>query len=233
MDNQDTATKIMDQLAAAAWEQLASLPPRAMRLDEIAEQAGVSPSAAHAIAGTVTPLVLHRLAALDRQAILESLADIEDAGDVTVREKIMEALMHRFEIYAPYRAQIAQLDAAARRDPVLGLRLLDSLVQAMRGLLRMAGDDLAGWQGEARVRGLAGVAMAVARVWQHDDSPDLSATMKEIDRRLAQAEEWGRSLRVLDRRAADGGADPGDPSDEGAAHNPSGAAADSPDKFYH
>ena len=140
---------------------------------------------------------MHKLQRLDRQAILETLADIEDAGDVSVRDKIVEALMHRFEVYAPHRRQVAQLDMAARRNPALGLRLLDSLVQATRMLLRMAGDDLAGFQGEARVRGVAGVAMVVARVWQDDDTPDLATTMKEIDRRLTTAEEWGRTLRVL------------------------------------
>jgi hypothetical protein len=39
--------------------------------------------------------------------------------------------------------------------------------------------------------------MVVARTWQHDDTPDMATTMKEIDRRLATAEEWGRTLRVL------------------------------------
>ena len=134
----------------------------------------------------------------DRQAVLETLADVEDAGDVPVRDKIVEGLMHRFEVYAPYRRQMAQLENAARRDPAFGLRLIDSLVQAMRMLLRMAGDDLTGVRGEARVRGVAGVAMLVARSWQADDTPDLSATLKEIDRRLTTAEEWGRTLRVLD-----------------------------------
>ncbi len=107
--------------------------------------------------------------------------------------------MHRFEVYQPYKAQIARLDSAARRDPALGLRLLDSLAQAMRGLLAMAGDDLVGLRGEARVRGLAFVAMMAARAWQKDDSADMAATMNEIDKRLEQAEEWGRTLRVLGR----------------------------------
>ena len=39
--------------------------------------------------------------------------------------------------------------------------------------------------------------MVVARTWQDDDTPDLATTMKEIDRRLETAEEWGRTLRVL------------------------------------
>ena len=192
-----TTIAIMDRLAAATWDQLATLTPAALDLDEIARQAEIRPAAARAAAGSVTTLILHQLSRLDRQALLESLADIEDAGEVTIREKILESLMHRFELYAPFKAQIAALDAAARRDPQLGIRLLDSLVQAMRALLWMVGDDLVGLRGEARVRGVAIVAMLVAREWQKDETADLSHTMKAIDARLAEAEEWGRSLRVL------------------------------------
>jgi len=201
----DTPTAMMDRLAEAAWVQLAGMSPRAIHIEDVAAAAGVAPAAARAVAGSITALILHQLARLDRQAVLESLADIEDAGEVSIRDKIMEALMHRFEVYAPYRAQMSQLESAARRDPALGLRLVDSLVQATRMLLRMAGDELTGLAGEARVRGVAGVAMVVARVWRTDDTPDLSLTLKEIDKRLATAEEWGRTLRVLRDGAPDEG----------------------------
>ena len=207
MTSTDTPTVMMDKLAEAAWAQLAAMSPRALHIDEIAAAAGIATSAARAVSGSITALILHQLARLDRQAILESLADIEDAGEVPVRDKIMEALMHRFEVYAPYRAQMIQLEAAARRDPVLGLRLVESLLQATRMLLRMAGDDLAGFRGEARVRGVTGLAMVVARVWRTDDTPDLSMTLKEIDKRLATAEEWGRTFRVLDDGSASDGED--------------------------
>lgn len=216
MTSSETPTMMMDRLADAAWAQLAELSPRAMHIDDVAAEAGVPSAAARAVAGSMANLILHKLARLDRQAVLETLADIEDAGDVPSRDKIIEGLMHRFEVYAPYRRQMAQLETAARRDPALGLRLIESLSQAMRMLLRMAGDDLAGVRGEARVRGVAGVAMIVARVWQTDDTPDLSTTLKEIDRRLATAEEWGRTLRVLDSDPLhDGpmGADPANPED--------------------
>ena len=216
MTSSETPTMMMDRLADAAWTQLAELSPRAMHIDDVAAEAGVPSAAARAVAGSMANLILHKLARLDRQAVLETLADIEDAGDVPARDKIIEGLMHRFEVYAPYRRQMAQLETAARRDPALGLRLIESLSQAMRMLLRMAGDDLAGVRGEARVRGVAGVAMIVARGWQTDDTPDLSTTLKEIDRRLATAEEWGRTLRVLDSDPLhDGpmGADPANPED--------------------
>ncbi len=192
-----TTNAIMDRLATTAWDQLSTLTPAALDLDEIAHQAEINPAAARATAGSVTTLILHQLSRLDRRALLESLADIEDAGEVTIREKILESLMHRFEVYTPFKSQIATLDAAARRDPQLGIRLLDSLEQAMRALLRMVGDDLVGLRGEARVRGVAIVAMLVAREWQKDETADLTHTMKAIDARLTQAEEWGRSMRVL------------------------------------
>ena len=224
MTSADTPTAMMDKLAEAAWAQLAEMSPRALHIDEIAAAAGVAPSAARAVSGSITALILHQLKRLDRQAVLESLADIEDAGEVPIRDKIMEALMHRFEVYAPHRAQMIQLESAARRDPVLGLRLVASLFQATRMLLRMAGDDLAGFRGEARVRGVAGVAMVVARVWRTDDTPDLSTTLKEIDKRLATAEEWGRTFRVLGGRPASDGADGSaggfyDPGDQGPVEN--------------
>ncbi len=192
-----TTNAIMDRLADAAWDQLASLAPAELDLDQIARHADIRPSAAHAVAGSVNALILHQLARLDREALVESLADIEDAGEVTIREKILESLMHRFEVYAPYKLQIAALNEAARRDLQFGNSLLRSLVQAIRSLLRMVGDDLVGLRGEARVRGVAIVAMLVAREWQKDDSADLSHTMKAIDTRLAQAEEWGHNLKVL------------------------------------
>ena len=207
MISTDTPTVMMDKLAEAAWSQLADMSPRALQIDEIAAAAGIAPSAARAVSGSITALILHQLARLDRQAILESLADIEDAGEVPVRDKIMEALMHRFEVFAPYRAQMIQLEAAARRDPVLGLRLVEAMLQATRMLLRMAGDDLEGFRGETRVRGVAGLAMVVACVWRTDDTPDLSMTLKEIDKRLAMAEEWGRTFRVLDGGPASDGGD--------------------------
>ena len=224
MTSTDTPTVMMDKLAEAAWAQLADMSPRALHIDEIAAAAGIAPIAARAVSGSITALILHQLARLDRQAILESLADIEDAGEVPVRDKIMEALMHRFEVYAPYRAQMIQLEAAARRDPVLGLRLVESLLQATRMLLRMAGDDLAGFRGEARVRGVTGLAMVVARVWRTDDTPDLSMTLKEIDKRLATAEEWGRTFHVLDSGSASDGEDANsgefyDSGDQGPVEN--------------
>jgi len=184
-------------LADEAWQQLGSRPLADLTLAEIAAHAEIDAGLAVAVAGDPQQLVLGKMAALDDQAVLESFADIEDAGAIPIREKILEALMHRFEVYAPYRVQIQALNRAARGRPDLSLALGLGLQSVTRRMLAMAGDHCDGWRGLMRVKGVVGVVMVVARVWMKDDSPDLAPTMKELDRRLQQAEEWAVSLRLF------------------------------------
>ena len=195
-DSGQTA-QIFATLADEAWQQLGSRPLADLTVAEIAAHVDVDASLAVAVAGGPQQLVLGKMAALDDLAVLESFADIEDAGAVSTREKILEALMHRFEVYAPYRTQIRALNRATRGRPDLALALGLGLQSVTRRMLAMAGDDCDGWRGLLRIKGVAGVVLVVARVWMDDDSPDLAPTMKELDRRLQQAEEWAVSLRLF------------------------------------
>ena len=202
--------QIFATLSNEAWQQLGSRPLADLAVTEIAAHVDLEAGLAVAVAGDPQQLVLGKMAVLDDQAVLESFADIEDAGAVPIREKILEAILHRFEVYAPYRAQIQALNRAARTRPDLALALGLGLQAVTRRMLAMAGDDCDGWRGLMRVKGVVGVVMVVARVWMKDDSPDLAPTMKELDRRLQQAEEWAVSLRLFqqsqrrqDRTAAD------------------------------
>ena len=113
----EQSKNISTKLADEAWQQLGGQPLAALTLTSIAQRVGVDITLARAVAGDTQQLVLRKIAALDDQAVLESFADIEDAGEISIREKILEALMHRFEVYAPYRAQIRVLSQAARRQP--------------------------------------------------------------------------------------------------------------------
>ena len=196
-NNVGQTAQIFAKLADEAWQQLGSRPLTELMVAEIAAHADVDTALAVAVAGDPQQLILGKMAALDDQAVLESFADIEDAGEVSTREKILEALMHRFEVYAPYRIQIQALNRAARGRPDLALALGLGLQSVTRRMLAMAGDHCDGWRGIMRIKGVAGVVMVVARVWMNDDSPDLAPTMKELDRRLQQAEEWAVSLRLF------------------------------------
>jgi hypothetical protein len=196
-NNAEKTEQIFAMLADEAWQQLGSRPLADLTVAGIAAHADVDAALAVAVASDPQQLVLGKMAALDDQAVLESFADIEDAGAVTIREKILEALMHRFEIYAPHRAQIQALNRAARTRPDLALVLGLGLQSVTRRMLAIAGDKCEGCRGVMRINGVVSVVMVVSRVWMKDSSPDLAPTMKELDRRLQQAEEWAVSLGLF------------------------------------
>jgi len=193
----DSNDKKRAALADAAWALLAIHNIDKIGLDMVANMAGIEHGLAGALGGSVQRLILAKMAALDHQSVMESFNDIEDAGEVSIREKIIEGLLHRFETYAQYRAQIDQLNWSARRHPELALRLLDGLEAVVRRILAMAGDPAYGLKGMLRVKGVVAVFLATASVWMKDDSPDLAATMKMLDQRMVKAEEWGVSLRLF------------------------------------
>lgn len=194
-------------LGDAAWTLLATHPIDQIDFDAVADMAGVDRGLAGALSGSVQCLVLAKMTELDRQSLMETYDDIQDAGAVSIREKIIESFLHWFEIYAPYRLQIDLLNRSARSHPDLALRLLIGLEELVRHVLVMSGDPALGFRGMVRVKGVAGVFLATARVWMKDDSNDLAATMKMLDQRMSQAEEWGISLRMFDGGRSQDGSD--------------------------
>ena len=184
-------------LGDAAWSLLANRPINQIDFDAVADMALVDRGLAAALTGSVQNLILAKMTELDNRSVFETYEDIQDAIEVSVREKIIEGLLHRFEVYSPYRDQINQLNQSLRSNPELALRLFDGLEAVTRRILVIAGDPALGVRGFARVKGVVGVFLATARVWMKDDSKDLAATMKALDQRMAQAEEWGISLRLF------------------------------------
>ena len=204
----DSTHDRMVLLGDAAWTLLATQPIDQIDFNAVADMAGVDRALAGALSGSVQCLVLAKMTELDRQSLKETFVDIQDAGAVSIREKIIECLLHWFETYKPYRLQIHQLNRSARSYPDLALRLLLGLEALIRHILVMSGDPALGFKGMVRVKGVAGVFLSTARVWMKDDSNDLAATMKMLDQRMSQAEEWGISLRILDGgRSRDGSDD--------------------------
>ena len=194
-------------LGDAAWTLLATHSVDQIDFDAVADMAGVDRGLAGALAGSVQCLVLAKMTKLDRQSLMETYEDIQDAGAVSIREKIIESLLHWFETYAPYRSQINQLNQSARSHPDLALRLFIGLEALIRHILVMSGDPALGLKGVLRVKGVACVFLATAPVWMKDDSNDLAATMKRLDQRMSQAEEWGISLRLFDGGRSHDGSD--------------------------
>ena len=81
-------------LGDAAWTLLANQPIDQIDIDAVADRACVDRGLAGAIAGSVQYLVLAKMSELDRQSLTETYGDIQDAGEVSIREKIIECLLH-------------------------------------------------------------------------------------------------------------------------------------------
>lgn len=147
-----------------------------------------------------------------RLSILDELLRLTDADimqnmdeglrDEPVRDRIFELVMLRFDAMAQWKDGIARMVKDLPRDPVATAALAALLGRSFATMLEAAGQTFSGLGGAIRMNGLGVIYLATVRVWLQDDSPDLSRTMSELDRRLTQADLLLR--RFLSLPLADG-----------------------------
>jgi hypothetical protein len=128
--------------------------------------------------------------AFDR-AISDNLESL-DVGQ-TVRDRLFDLIMKRFEAMEPHRAAVLAMEAGADRDPILLAAQHQRHVRCARWVLALAGLEADGMTGNARAQGL-GVIIGQARsAWRGDDAGDFTKTMASLDKNLRRAEEmFGR-----------------------------------------
>ncbi len=160
------------------------------RIDAVAERSGTTT----AVVAATLPDRWAALAAFGRALDVSALAEAGVDREASVRDRLFSVLMARFDAALDHRDTARILAAAAPRDPGLAAFMALGVVQSVGRLAAAAGVATGGFIGPVRVQALTVLYLAVARVWLADDSPDLAATMKELDTRLAQAETWARRL---------------------------------------
>ena len=166
-------------------------------IDHVARASGATPAALVAAVGD-------RWAALDaftRRLDLAGVAAADASG--SVRDRLFDLTMARFDAATPHRAALVALDAEARRRPALAAALLMSLPRTAALLLSAAGVNTIGLVGSARAQAFAALLGEVGQTWLRDDDADQGATMRKLDARLDQAE------RLMERfGSARGAAEP-------------------------
>ena len=192
------ADQIDQALFAALWSALDQQPLRSISLEQLSDEAGITMTDLYVRYADSASVLLAALRMLDTAALLQSADDFADAPEASVHEKLLEALINRFELYAPLRAQMQVVHSAAQRNPVLAACLLARLADMTDRLLSLCGDEVTGWRRQARIKGIMAVLLRVRPVWQSDDTADLSLTLSSLDKELRRAAEWAVSFRVLD-----------------------------------
>jgi AcrR family transcriptional regulator len=112
----------------------------------------------------------------------------------TARDRLFDVMMRRFDTLKPHREAIRSIVRTARRDPLLALALAPSVRRSMAAMLEAAGLSSEGVPGAVRQNGLLAIYTAVSRIFDGDDSADLSKTMAALDGRLKTAERWAQSF---------------------------------------
>lgn len=128
---------------------------------------------------------------IDRQ-VLENMSGSSDGG--SVRERLFDLLMDRFEALNDYRDGIVSIIESLKYDPKQTVICMPYICKSMSWMLEAAGVEMYGAKGAVKVLGLSGVYLKVLYVWAQDESADLSKTMAALDKALGRAEGVAETL---------------------------------------
>jgi len=117
------------------------------------------------------------------------LAKVKPAGpDQSVRDRLFDILMTRFEVMRPYKPALKRIACYLRCRPGEASLLACSSLASQYWMLAGSGAKLEGAGAALRVTGLAAIYGKVFQVWLGDDSPSLDRTMAALDRALSNGE---------------------------------------------
>jgi AcrR family transcriptional regulator len=167
-------------------------------LPEIAEAAGLSLAEILRAAPSKPAL----MAAFARRVDSAMLAGKVDA-DGSVKDKLFEILMRRFDALGPHKAAVKNMLADLPREPVAALCALPSLLRSMRWAAEAAGIRTATPLAPLKINALAVAYLSTLRVWRDDDSADAAKTMATLDKSLGRLEALASSFPAFLKRSAE------------------------------
>lgn len=169
----------------AAFELAAAKGWRALTLAEIASASGLDLAELRRRYGCKTAI----LSEFSKRIDAKTLDGLAVDPETSVRDRLFEVLMRRFDALAPYKPGFLRLIEDCRRDPVLLVACGMTLNRSMGWMLEGAGAGMGGPLGRLRAKGLTAIYLAALRVWKSDESTDLGPTMAVLDKALMRVEK--------------------------------------------
>lgn len=193
-----------EKLIASMLNLVAERDWSAVSLSDIADDAGIALSQCYDLFPAKTVLAAAYFSKTDlnmlRQVEQERAQDRTSPDSTTephiesVRERLFDVAMARFDVMANDKPFLAALETACRHDLSLGLSLFPAWRRSVRCVLEAAGIDTSGLRGLSR-RKIYGAALLMAgRTWLGDDSADMARTMATLDKQLLRIEQLREAL---------------------------------------
>lgn len=159
-------------------------------LRDVAEAAGLGLAELYQVYPDKVALVAAFMAKIDAE-VLAGTPTRSDPEE-TARDRLFDAMMRRYDALRPYREALGAIRRAGTRDPMLALAMGPALRRSMAAMLEAASVPSDGLTGALRQNGLLAIHYAVSRVFDKDETTDLSKTMAALDSRLKMAERWAQ-----------------------------------------
>lgn len=159
-------------------------------LRDVAEAAGLGFAELYKVYPNKVALVAAFMAKIDAE-VLAGTPTHSDPEE-TARDRLFDAMMRRYDALRPYRGALVAIRQAGLRDPMLALAIGPALRRSMAAMLEAASVPSEGLSGALRQNGLLAIHVAVSRVYDKDETSDLSKTMAALDSRLKAAERWAQ-----------------------------------------
>ena len=160
----------------------------AVALRDVAARAGLGLAELYRRYPDKAALVAGFSARIDAEVIAGTPATSDP--EETVRDRLFDVLMRRFDALRPHRTAVQAIRRAGLRDPLLALSLGPAVRRSMGAMLEAAGVPSDGVAGALRQSGLLAIYQAVSQVFEGDETADASKTMAALDSRLKRAERW-------------------------------------------
>jgi ubiquinone biosynthesis protein COQ9 len=152
------------------------------------------------------PLAEIKLSFANTTAIVPAIADWVSAEtfsqcgkpdmSASVRERLFEVLMARFDVLQTYRKAFLSIASASRRDPKIALILVPAQIEAMKEVLKFSVVPTSKFCAPVTPVALWGIFALIFHVWQSDETIDMSKTMAATDRYLRTVDRVVTLLRL-------------------------------------